>query len=108
MGPMRLTVGTLAVAEVDAELGIEVKTVLTDQARGEQFELPATIEVKAGAIAIGFDGYGDHNSAEGYGRPVYIERLNGKLRLVVWADINDEEPTHVIELEDALESNRDA
>ena len=38
--------------------------------------------------------------------PVLLERHRGKVRLVVWADINDQEPTHIIDMSGALESNR--
>ena len=38
--------------------------------------------------------------------PILLERHDGKLRLVVWADINEQEPTHIIDLSGALESNR--
>ncbi len=38
--------------------------------------------------------------------PVLLERHRGKLRLVVWANINQQEPTHIIDLSEALESNR--
>ena len=40
--------------------------------------------------------------------PILLERHNGTVRLLVWADINQEEPTHIIDLSDALESNRTA
>ena len=52
-------------------------------------------------------GYGDKTSADGHGYPVIMEYYNGKLRLLVWADINKEDPTHVIDLEGARESNRE-
>ena len=38
--------------------------------------------------------------------PVLLERHQGKVRLIVLADINDQEPTHIIDLSGALESNR--
>ena len=33
--------------------------------------------------------------------PIILERHKGRLRLIVWADINEEEPTHIIDLENA-------
>jgi hypothetical protein len=40
--------------------------------------------------------------------PVLLERHVGKIRLVVWADINQQDPTHIIDLSGALESRRAA
>ncbi len=38
--------------------------------------------------------------------PVLLERHEGKVRLVIWADINQQDPTHIIDLSEALESKR--
>lgn len=57
-------------------------------------------------LMIGVKGYGEHCSADGQGHPVLLERFQGKLRLVIWADINQEDPTHIIELEGAREDRR--
>lgn len=59
-----------------------------------------------GSIEIRPIGYGDCTSKKGYGCPVIIERWEGDLRLVVWGDINKEDPTHIISLEGAKESLR--
>jgi len=59
------------------------------------------------AIEIGFEGYGEYGAAEGYGCPVRVELYEGKLRLLVWADINSEDPTHTIELNGAQEVRRE-
>jgi hypothetical protein len=40
------------------------------------------------------------------GWPVMLEWWEGRPRLIVWADINREDPTHTIELEGALETAR--
>jgi hypothetical protein len=40
--------------------------------------------------------------------PILLERHQGKMRLVIWADINQQDPTHIIDLSGALESNRAA
>jgi hypothetical protein len=57
-------------------------------------------------LLIGFKGYGDLPSTKDDGYPVLLEVCNGRLRLVVWADINQEDPTHEIDLEGARESAR--
>lgn len=51
-------------------------------------------------------GYGDYCSKEGEGIPVIIEQFQGTLRVVIWANINEEEPTHIISLEKAKETWR--
>jgi hypothetical protein len=56
-------------------------------------------------IEIKVEGYGDPNSVDGEGSPILIEYADGKLRVVVWPDINVEEPI-IIELDGAKESNR--
>lgn len=51
-------------------------------------------------------GYGDCTSKDNCGCPIVLEIWEGQLRLVVWADINSEDPTHIIDLENARESKR--
>lgn len=58
------------------------------------------------ALCIHLDGYGLMNCQPKVGGPILVERYEGKLRLLVWADINQEDPTHIIDLEPANESNR--
>ncbi|GGB52987.1 hypothetical protein GCM10011607_11860 [Shewanella inventionis] len=57
-------------------------------------------------LALHFDGYSDHCSADNTGIPVYLEKYEGELRVLVYADINQEEPTHVISLEGAHVTKR--
>lgn len=74
---------------------------------GEDLEVNGYIEIHhEHSILLAFDGYGDHASQEGYGHPVCIEVYQGKLRILVWDDINQEDPTHIISLEGARESAR--
>jgi len=53
-----------------------------------------------------FRGYGDATTNDGHGCPIKIENDGGRIRIVVWSDINKEDCTHSIYLDDALESNR--
>ena len=53
-----------------------------------------------------FRGYGDATSNDGHGCPIKIENDGGRIRIVVWSDINSEEYTHSIYLDEALESKR--
>ncbi|MFA5419530.1 MAG: hypothetical protein WC341_13850 [Bacteroidales bacterium] len=43
---------------------------------------------------------------EGDFAPIVLEFYEGKVRLLVWSDINAQDPTHVIELPGALETAR--
>ena len=38
--------------------------------------------------------------------PIYLQFHEGEWRLMVWADINSHDPTHIISMSGALESNR--
>jgi|TARA_R110000824_G_scaffold116455_8_gene267916 hypothetical protein len=52
------------------------------------------------------EGTGDHTADSGHGWPVLVEIYEGRPVVRIWADINDEDPTHIIPLDGALESNR--
>lgn len=56
------------------------------------------------ALAVSIPGCG-LLEAEG-GEIVHIEVYDGVPRVLIWGDINDPDPTHVIDLSGALESNR--
>jgi hypothetical protein len=55
-------------------------------------------------LLIGIDGHGDFCETNGF--PIVLEHEDGECRLLVWADINSEEPTHVIPLKGARENAR--
>ena len=58
-------------------------------------------------VLIQPEGYGDHSSKDGEGSPALITLgEDGDLELFVWSDINEEDATHVIDMEYARESNR--
>jgi hypothetical protein len=65
------------------------------------------MELEPGQLGIGIhaDGYGVKTMHPGYGAIAFLEKYEGKLRLLVWADINQEDPTHTIELEGASEKH---
>lgn len=74
---------------------------------------PASVKVKIrhsgndNMLLIGAKGYGEMTAMDGGGYPILLEYHEGELRLMVWADINQEEPTHVISLEGAREDARE-
>lgn len=57
-------------------------------------------------LMIGAFGYGEKTAEDGKGYPIVIEFHEGELVVRIWADINDEEPTHKISLEGARENVR--
>ena len=44
-------------------------------------------------------GYGLYACADGTAGPILLELHEGRLRLIVWDDINLEDPSHIIDLE---------
>lgn len=71
---------------------------------GEGGQLSGRVEQGPDGLEIYLDGYGDACSYAG--SCVYLEFYEGVPRVVIWADINQEDPTHVIELDMAAESRR--
>ena len=51
-------------------------------------------------------GYGDATSPDGHGAQIKVENEGGRIRILVWSNINDENYTHSIWLDEALESQR--
>jgi hypothetical protein len=68
-------------------------------------EIKTRISSKGGQLWIQPEGYGDKCSADGHGCPIGLEIWQGRLRLIVYDDINVEEP-QIIDLENARETCR--
>lgn len=84
---------------------------LTDQGtttRCKRRTVPVVVKLSPAYLELCPEGYGEKSSKDSQGSPVILEVHEGKLRLIVFADINSEEPTHVIDLEGASESARKA
>ncbi|MBX7102592.1 MAG: hypothetical protein K1X57_00825 [Gemmataceae bacterium] len=79
--------------------------VLNDADSDYSTKLPIRISISPNGVAVFAEGYGDGGSVEGYGTPVFLELYRGELRAIIWADINSEDPTHIIPLNGARESN---
>lgn len=84
---------------------LKVATTLLD-ADEEGGSLGLTADFQPLGLTLAFPGYGTAGMAEGHGWPVAVEVYKKELRVLVWGDINQEDPTHIISLEGALESNR--
>jgi len=67
--------------------------------------IAVTILSEAGKLWIQPQGYGDKTSADGCGYPIGLEIWEERLRLIVFTDINCEDP-QIIDLEKARESCR--
>ena len=78
---------------------------LRDQSNEMAPRKKGTIELldNGGGILVRIEGYGDKTSPKGEGCPIIIENWEGEARVVVWGDINKEDPTHLISLEGAKE-----
>lgn len=82
-----------------------MKTTLIDVDADHVSELPIRVVVSPLGVSIYANGYGDYGTAQGHGSPVFLELHRGRLRLIVWSDINNEDPT-IISLEGAREDRR--
>lgn len=83
-----------------------VRTTLIDVDAEHVSELPIRVVVSPLGVSINADGYGDHGTVKGQGSPLFLELHRGRLRLIVWSDINKEPPTHIINLDGAREDCR--
>lgn len=128
-GPDGLEASDLAIFEIAAEGSDDMITAdgidelcaaLQGPAERHSFELAnqddrdepgiqcSVTEAACGSLLIAFPGYKDYVSDPGEGWPVLIDHIGGHPRVVVWGDINQKGPTHIISLEHAAESNRKA
>lgn len=64
------------------------------------------IDASGASVDISVTGYGTAGMEPGYGPIAMLEYWGGKLRLIVFADITQEEPTHIIDLSGSRESLR--
>ena len=67
--------------------------------------LPIRIEASDFAISIYPQGQGDFGSADGHGCPLFIEFYQGRLRVIAFPNINEQDP-QIIDLSGAREDTR--
>jgi hypothetical protein len=85
----------------------EVTTILADQMTNDSLpQVQTKVIFSNGQIFIHVEGYGDCCSTDGHGHPIAIELADGDLRVIVWGDINCEDPTRIISMKEALEAKR--
>jgi hypothetical protein len=99
-----------ALSELGHASGREIATAVTlidKDPEADHTPQVVLIEADSGGIIIQPVGYGDLTSENGFGWPILMEKFGGKLQVVVWSDINQEDPTHKIDLAGAKESCRE-
>ena len=79
---------------------------LEDDTAAHRSQLRCKIRCSPHSISIGAEGYGEKTANDSEAFPVLIEYQDNQLRVIVWSDINNEEPTHVITMERAKEVYR--
>ena len=82
------------------------RTTLMDADHGHDATLSIRLAGSPHGVSLFAEDYGDKGTMPGHGTPVFIELYRGELRVIVWADINEEDPTHVIPLGGAREDRR--
>ena len=88
---------------IGAFLGIIALAEVSDTSDRTASNVAISVEKDSLALIVHPEGMG---TWDGPYAPILLERHEGKMRLLVWADINQQEPTHVIDLSGALESSR--
>lgn len=82
-----------------------IKTKLFDAFTHEERAVEVRIDEQG--IYIRPEGYGDMCSNDGHGTPALFEFAEGKPRFAIWGNINEEDPTQIVEFEGAKESLRE-
>ena len=83
-----------------------MKLVDDHDEKHDSLQLRAQMSGADNMLLIGVDGYGEMTAYDGHGFPILVEFHQGELQVMVWGDINNEDPTHVISLEGAREDAR--
>lgn len=72
---------------------------------GDEHDIKCLTKIRSNKILVHAYGYGSkHLDNDSY--PIMIENYEGVLRVIIWADINQEDPTHIISLLGARVENR--
>jgi hypothetical protein len=77
---------------------------VTQVLRMEQQRIPVTCTWSKTHVEIAMAGYGVAKCEDA--APILLDLRSGRLQLFVWSDITQEDPTAIIDLENACESRR--
>lgn len=77
---------------------------VTDAYCSDKFQL--TVEHEPGGVAIHVPNYGTNDMEPGAGPVVFVEMRKGVPHVLIWGNIQQEEPTHIISLAHAAECFR--
>lgn len=94
------------VLELAARAPVALQVAIADAAGQSIDRLHVRLEPSERGIDVYFEGYGTADMQDGYGAPMWIELSQGHPRVLLWGDINEEDPTHDISLARARESLR--
>jgi len=83
-----------------------IHAMLVDASSDHPGIQPVKIVATAFGVELLADGHGNYGTEPGHGSSLFVELFQGRLRLLVWGDINLEEPTHIIDLSGAREDRR--
>ena len=89
--------------KMKVEIGTEIEFELRDMNTGGENTTPVKVHFGNDGITIQPAGTGVY---EGEFAPILIERYDGKVKAHLWSDINNEDPTHSVLMDGALESAR--
>lgn len=82
------------------------KVVITDSAETSDGPFGNTCEIIITPNGHGVEIHPVGTSTHDGGAPIYLELYKGQLRLFVWGDIDSQDPTSVISLQEAMESTK--
>ena len=85
---------------------LTLKSLLKHAPSADIEALPVEVCLRRNRLDLYIEGYGNASNVDGEGSPITLDYYQGKLKLLVWGDINSDEPTHIIDLAGALESKR--
>lgn len=89
----------------DMEKSKTISGKIVDSNDGYKTEKEIDVRMGRLGVYIGAKNYSTKTGEED--EIIMIEQSEGKLRLIVWGDINEEDPTHIINLNGARESRRE-
>jgi len=91
----------MEISDTEMELKTQIEELDYDSDEG----LEVKITKYGRSLFIGVENHGDYSSKDGEGTVVKLELYQGKLQVIVWKDINEQDPI-IIDLEKAREDNR--